>query len=186
MNAPAVKRMTIPDFLAWCERQERSRYELVDGEIVAMAPERRGAVTGEGAKSGARWPMRSASRRALRSLRRRRSASRSTCRPSMSPTYLVNCGERIAPEAMLAPCPRRHRRSPLVASSRTIDKSVKLAGYFKLDSLRHYLVVDLEHRTVLHYGRRGADEPILLRIVTEGAIRLDPPGLDLTLTEIFA
>jgi Uma2 family endonuclease len=184
MNAPAVKRMTIPDFLSWCERQERSRYELVAGEIVAMAPER-----AEHNRAKARiW-------RALADALERSDARCEAFVDGLGvavdsqtvyePDVLVNCGEPIAPDVMLAP-------SPVVIvevlspSSRTIDKSVKLAGYFKLDSLRHYLVVDLEHRTVLHYGRRGADEPILLRIVTEGAIRLDPPGLDLTLTEIFA
>src|SRR5213596_3594645 len=33
-------RMKVPEFLAWAEAQPRGRYELVDGEIVAMAPER--------------------------------------------------------------------------------------------------------------------------------------------------
>lgn len=44
------------------------------------------------------------------------------------------------------------------------------------------------HCMTIVTGRRGADAPILLRIVTGGAIRLDPPGLDfaLALTEIFA
>jgi Uma2 family endonuclease len=40
MDAPAVKRMTVPEFLAWAETQESGRYELIRGEIVAMAPER--------------------------------------------------------------------------------------------------------------------------------------------------
>ena len=40
MNAPAVKRMTVPEFLAWAETQDSGRYELVSGQIVAMAPER--------------------------------------------------------------------------------------------------------------------------------------------------
>src|SRR3984957_19054680 len=40
MNAPVTKRMTVPEFLAWAETQESGRYELIRGEIVAMAPER--------------------------------------------------------------------------------------------------------------------------------------------------
>jgi len=39
MNAPAIKRMTVQEFLAWAEIQEKGRYELVRGEIFAMAPE---------------------------------------------------------------------------------------------------------------------------------------------------
>jgi len=40
MNASAVKRMTVPEFLAWADTQEKGRHELVRGRIVAMAPER--------------------------------------------------------------------------------------------------------------------------------------------------
>jgi Uma2 family endonuclease len=38
MNAPVVPkaRMKVDEFLAWSERQPDDRYELVDGEIVAM------------------------------------------------------------------------------------------------------------------------------------------------------
>ena len=40
MNAPTIKRMTVPEFLAWAETQKSGRYELFRGQIVAMAPER--------------------------------------------------------------------------------------------------------------------------------------------------
>jgi Uma2 family endonuclease len=38
MNAPIVPkmRMKVDEFLAWSERQPDDRYELVDGEVVAM------------------------------------------------------------------------------------------------------------------------------------------------------
>ena len=38
MNAPALPkaRMNVEEFLAWSKRQPDDRYELVDGEIVAM------------------------------------------------------------------------------------------------------------------------------------------------------
>jgi Uma2 family endonuclease len=184
MNAPAVKRMTIPGFLAWSEGQERGRYELVGGEVVAMAPER-----AEHNRAKARiW-------RALADALERSGARCEAFVDGLGvavdahtvyePDVLVNCGEPIAPDVMLAPSPIVIVEA-LSPSSRTIDKSVKLAGYFKLESLRHYLVVDLEHHTVLHYGRQSVDAPILLRIVTEGVIQLDPPGLDLALSEIFA
>jgi Uma2 family endonuclease len=184
MNAPAVKRMAIADFLAWSERQERGRYELVDGEIVAMAPERAAHVE---AKASI-W----------QALARAIKHAGVPCKSYVDglgvaidaqtvyePDVLVNCGEPIPPDAMLAPAPIIVVEV-LSPSSRHIDKSVKLAGYFKLERLAHYLVVDLERRTVLHYRRPSVEEPILLRIVTEGVIRLDPPGLDLALSEIFA
>jgi Uma2 family endonuclease len=40
MTEPAIKRMTVPEFLAWAESREATHHELVHGEIVAMAPER--------------------------------------------------------------------------------------------------------------------------------------------------
>jgi Uma2 family endonuclease len=184
MNATTVAPLTIPAFLAWRERQERGRYELVDGEIVAMTFE-----------SAAHASAKAQTWRALAEAIGRRGARCEAfvgglgvaidARTVYLPDALVNEGGRIAPNAMLAPAPVVIVEV-LSPSSRHIDKSVKLVGYFRLASLVHYLVVDLDRRTVLHYRRQGADEPILLRIVTEGAIRLDPPGLDLALSEIFA
>jgi Uma2 family endonuclease len=185
MNATTVAEpLTIPAFLAWCERQERGRYELVDGEVVAMTSE---SAAHASAKAQV-W-------RALAEAIEQRAASCEAfigglgvavaARTVYVPDSLVNKGERISPDAMLAPTPVIIVEI-LSPSSRHIDTTVKLAGYFKLASLAHYLVVDLERHTVLHYRRQGADEPILLSIVTEGVIRLDPPGLDLALSEIFA
>ena len=34
------QRMKVPEFLAWAEAQPQGRYELVNGEVVVMAPER--------------------------------------------------------------------------------------------------------------------------------------------------
>ncbi len=40
MTAQSKPRMTVAEFLAWAAAQPRGRYELVQGEVVAMAPER--------------------------------------------------------------------------------------------------------------------------------------------------
>ena len=41
MSERARERMTSDEFIAWAmEQPETSHYELVDGEVVAMAPER--------------------------------------------------------------------------------------------------------------------------------------------------
>ena len=52
--------------------------------------------------------------------------------------------------------------------------------------MRHYLIVDPPRRLAVHHGRRGPDEPILTRIVREGALRFDPPGLVVELADCFA
>ena len=60
------------------------------------------------------------------------------------------------------------------------DTSAKLIGYFKLPSVRHYLVIDPEVRTVTHYARE--EMPVIL---TEGELRLDPPGLSLKVADLL-
>ena len=39
---PRQSRLTADAFIAWAGKQPRGRYELVGGEVVAMAPERAG------------------------------------------------------------------------------------------------------------------------------------------------
>ncbi|WP_159726691.1 Uma2 family endonuclease [Methylosinus sp. Ce-a6] len=183
MTEPARKLMTIPEFLAWSERQDEGRYELANGEIVAMAPER----AEHGRAKAQIW-------RALADAIARAGTPCEAFVDSLGvavdahtvyePDVLVNCGETIAPEAMLAPSPTIIVEV-LSPSSHTMDKSAKLAGYFRVASLAHYLIVDLGRRAVLHY-RRDAGATFLLEIVTEGSIRLDPPGLDLALKDFFA
>ena len=67
-------------------------------------------------------------------------------------------------------------------SSRGIDRSAKLAGYFSLPSVRHYLIVDTDKRTVLHH-RRDDEGRIEVRILPDGPLSLDPPGLELAIPE---
>ena len=62
--------------------------------------------------------------------------------------------------------------------------SLKLAGYFRLPSVAHYLIVDPTQPNVIHHSR-GTGDTIVTRIVTEGVIRLDPPGLELALNDVY-
>src|SRR5262245_54629268 len=43
------RRMTVAEFLDWASAQPRGRYELVRGEVVAMAPERQRHLLVKGA-----------------------------------------------------------------------------------------------------------------------------------------
>jgi Uma2 family endonuclease len=182
MNAPAIKRMTVPQFLAWAETQEKGRYELVRGEIVAMAPERAEHVR--------------AKQRAARLLEIAIARAGVGCEAfvdglaivvddetSYEPDVLVNCGERIADNTMVAPHPVI-AVEVLSPSTRNLDKAVKLADYFRVASLAHYLIVDLARRHVLHY-RRNPDGPIMVAIVKEGDIVFDPPGIIIALADLF-
>ena len=42
-------KMTVDEFLPWAEAQERGHYELLDGEVIAMSPERAGHWKAKGA-----------------------------------------------------------------------------------------------------------------------------------------
>jgi len=61
----------------------------------------------------------------------------------------------------------------------------KLAGYFRLPSVAHYLIIDPAKPLVLHHAR-GSGDTILTHVVTQGAIELDPPGFSLALESFYA
>lgn len=175
--------MTTVDFLAWCETREEGRYELYHGEIFALAPER---VEHGRAKAGI-W-------RALADALARAGAPCEAfvdclgvavdAHTVYQPDVLVDCGEKIATGSLLAPAPTIVVEV-ISPSSRKLDQSLKLTDYFRVPCLVHYLIVDLERRFVLHYRRQG-EAPITLAIVRDGSIRLDPPGLEIATSDIFA
>jgi Uma2 family endonuclease len=72
----------------------------------------------------------------------------------------------------------------LSPSTRHIDASAKLAGYFRLPSVRHYLIVDPDRPLVIHHAR-GEGDTIATRVVTTGTLRLDPPGIDLSIEDFY-
>jgi Uma2 family endonuclease len=174
MSNLALKRMTVPEFLAWAETQENPRYELIEGQPVAMAPERSEHVR--------------AKMRAANALEAAIGSAGLVCEAFVDgltvaidestgyvPDALVNCGEPVPRGSMLAPNPVIVVEV-LSPSTRGIDTTVKLAGYFRVPSLKHYLIVDLDRQHVVHY-RRQADGTVTVAVMTEGEIVFDPPGI---------
>ena len=72
----------------------------------------------------------------------------------------------------------------LSPSTKHVDAGTKLAGYFRVPSVVHYLIVDPDQPLVIHHARQ-ADDSILTHIVREGVIKLDPPGLELALVDVY-
>lgn len=179
----SAPRMTVEQFLAWLEdRPEGARYELVAGEVVAMAPERAAH-----ARLKARiW-------RALDDQIGAHGWSGEALPDGMTvkidehtayePDAVVHCGARLADDALLVPEPGIVVEV-LSPTTKAHDAGAKLADYFRLPSVRHYLLVRTERPTVIHH-RRGDDGSIATRIVTAGALALDPPGLTLDLARIY-
>jgi Uma2 family endonuclease len=175
--------MTVDQFLSWAMAQpDGPRYELVDGQVVAMAPER--AVH---ARRKARiW-------RALTDAVDGAGLPCEALPDGMTvkidehtayvPDTIVHCGEALPDDTVIVPGPVIVVEV-LSPSTATRDTGAKLADYFRLPSLRHYLIVRTDRPTVIHH-RRGDGELIETRIVTSGAIDLDPPGITLTLAQIY-
>lgn len=100
------------------------------------------------------------------------------------PDALVYCGEKLPPASLEVPNPVI-LVEVLSQSTRRVDVSRKLAGYFQLPSVLHYLVVDPSQPVIVHHAR-GSDGAIVTRIVTEGSITLDPPGIELRVSDIYS
>jgi Uma2 family endonuclease len=91
------------------------------------------------------------------------------------PDVVVRCGKRPDPNALWIGDPVI-LVEVLSPSTKGIDKSRKFAAYMELPSVRHYLIVDVDKRTVIHH-RRDESGAMTTRIVGDVPIPLDPPGI---------
>ena len=182
MTLPRPLRMTADEFLAWAMEQE-GRYELASGEVVAMAPERAAHAR---VKFGAA--------RTLRDAVREHGLPCEVFTDGMAvrvdegtvyePDASLRCGTPLDGDAV-------EFSDPVVVvevlspSTRARDAGAKLADYFRLPSVRHYLILRTDTRSAIHHAR-GEDGVITTAIVTEGALRLDRPGIAISLGDVFA
>jgi Uma2 family endonuclease len=167
-------------FRRWCDAQPKGRYERVDGRIVAMAPERGAHLRVKGA--------------VYRALHRAVAAAGVPCQAlpdgatietgdnDYEPDAIVNCGAPMPDDAVAAPNPVIivEVLSPGTAST---DTGGKLADYFRVPSVVHYLIIHPTRRTVTHHRRAGA--AIDTQIIVNGPITMDPPGIVITAEEIY-
>jgi Uma2 family endonuclease len=171
MENPRQHKMGRDEFRQWAEQQEGARYERVNGEPVAMAPER--AIH---ARLKARvW-------QALDRTLRDHAGDCEALPDGMTvevdadtdyePDAVVNCGPPIPDDAI----------SP---GTKGVDTGAKLDGYFRVPSIVHYLIVLTARRGVIHH-RRAPDGGIDTRILSSGKIELDPPGIAIDIDEIYA
>ena len=56
---------------------------------------------------------------------------------------------------------------------------------FRVPDVQHYLIVDPDQRLVIHH-ERGEGTVVTTRIMHEGSIRLDPPGIELAIVDFYA
>jgi Uma2 family endonuclease len=99
------------------------------------------------------------------------------------PDALVRCGPRLPDDTI-------EITDPVIVvevvspSSRRIDAGAKLADYFRIPSVRHYLIMRTDIRTVIHHGC-DAQGQIHTRLLREGSLDLDPPGITVEIEGMF-
>jgi Uma2 family endonuclease len=175
--------MTADEFIAWAMEQPSGRYELAAGEVVAMAPER---AAHNRAKGDVYMALRTAV--AARGLRcdvfTDGMVLRIDDRTVYEPDVSLRCGPRLGDGSteFADPVVVVEVLSP---PTRAQDSGAKFADYFRLPSLRHYLILRTDTRTAIHH-RRDAAGAILSTVLREGTLPLDPPGVTLDVAALFA
>jgi Uma2 family endonuclease len=182
MSTLAAKRMTADEFLAWAEGLE-GRWELHNGVPYRMSPERTG-----------HFEVKLAVQMAL--LRAIKNAGLSchvlgdgvSLRISRhvlyEPDALVYCGPKLPSKAL-------ELSNPVILvevaspSTRKFDDTVKRDDYLSLASLHHYLLIDPDGPPVVHYSRQATGTP-RREEVHGGRLALAPPGIELSVAELFA
>jgi Uma2 family endonuclease len=170
--------MNADEFITWAmDQPEGKHYELAGGEVIAMAPER---------VSHARAKLH-ITRRLITAI----DSAGVDCEAFVDglavvvdsstvyePDALVRCGANLKGATVRISDPVIVVEV-LSRSTRGRDSGAKLADYFRLPSVHHYLIVRAEDRVIIHHAR-AVDGSILTRILHEGPILLDPPGITLT------
>lgn len=186
MGQPIAKvpvMLSRTEYRRWAEAQPRGRFERVAGEVVAVAPERIAHVRVKA--------------RAWQTLDRAIRAAGLPCEAladgvtvevgddtDYEPDAVVNCGEPIADDEVAA-------SNPVIVvevlspSTQSVDTGAKLTDYFEVPSIRHYLIVRADRRAVTHHRRRD-DGGIETRLIAEGKIAFDPPGIEIRVEDLYA
>ena len=177
----STPRMTVAEFLVWAEAQPDGRYELVDGVVVAMAPERIRHNRAKGAVYDA--------------LRAGIAHAQIPCEVFMDglgvsvddgyfriPDATVQCGVDADPDSLFV--------KPIIVveiispSSQKSDTGIKFVEYLSRPGVRHYLIIDPELRFAIHHARDEMGD-IHTRIVRSGPITFTPPGFSITCEDLF-
>jgi Uma2 family endonuclease len=175
-------RMSREAYRNWAEAQPKGRFERIEGIVVAMAPERAG-------HNDLKMQVWLALRQAV-------AAAGLPCHvygdgmtiqvddSDFEPDVVLHCGEKLPSDAIAVP-------EPLVVvevlspSTRGGDLTRKLVAYFQVPSGQHYLVFWPDRPQVVHHRRREDGPGVETQMLTEGVIKLDPPGISITLAEVY-
>lgn len=182
MTIQPKHRMTVAEFVPWVGRQGGGRFELVRGTVVAMAPER------------ARHNLvKLAVARSLQDAVRRSGVACTVFTDGMTvkiddetarePDAAIQCGSVVDLDSIVIDQPVLVVEVVSPSSERE-DTGSKLADYFSVPTIVHYLIIDPVRPTVVHH-KRGEGGDIRTTIHSGGYIRLDLPGLEVALLDLI-
>jgi Uma2 family endonuclease len=181
-SAAPKPRMTVEEYLDWSRSlPDTENYELVDGVPVAMA----GDSLRHNLVKGALY----------RALQDTVAAAGLPCTVftdgvnvkidtwnARIPDCSVQCGPLGDLDSMLVePVIAAEVTSP---SSDRDDSGEKLARYFAVPSIQHYLIVRAEQGVIVHH-RRGEGAEIRTSLIRDGLLTLDPPGLSFDVAHVL-
>lgn len=192
------REMTFEEFLAWAETvpKEAGRFELWDGRVIS----KRGPAGSMNAERSQHWEFKFELAVAFRVAIL--AAGIEAHVAVEGPTVLLPSGRGVEPDVLVYLGPKVPRGALVVPepvivcevlspSTAKHDMSAKLEGYFELASIQHYLIADPDRPMLIVHSRQpgsGADATFTTRLVSDPAetLRLDPPGLSVSLTDVLA
>lgn len=181
MAEPAIKQMTLEEFLAW-EDGTDARYELVAGFPVAMAP----PLEGHGilvARLVRRLENALASRRPCHA-----QTEAGILHPDRADTFFVaDAGVTCAPYDIR----RQHMQDPILLieilspGTERHDRRVKMPAYQRIASVQEILLVDSEGRYAALHRRQGDQWIIQISSGAAGTITLASVGIEISMSELY-
>lgn len=189
MTAIPKHRMTADEFLAWSSAlpREAGKFELINGEVIVVRPQGQ-------SERAAHWEAKGALYSALKAaidqagLKCHAVTDGASVRVSedkvVEPDALVYCGDRVPRDSLKVPEPIIvvEVLSPTTPSH---ILTTKLEYYLHHPTIRHYLFVDTEAPRVIHHDKVEGDRWLTRIVPAPVTLRLDPPGLDVDLAELF-
>jgi Uma2 family endonuclease len=182
MNAPLRTLMTVEQFHAWLDAREATlpydepKWELFEGVPEMQAQEQ--------------WLHGRLKYQIMRAIEAALLTSGSPYQAAIDSLGVVMGKSAYVPEVVVFPKDRirdEDRAAPdpvlvvevLSPSSRAKDLREKSVGYGRVPTIAHYLAVDPEGGWVHHFKRQGKVLSAGMMPLTEGEVRLDPPGITL-------
>jgi Uma2 family endonuclease len=176
MNEPALRRMSVDEFLLWDDGSSQ-RYELVDGHPVAMAPTREahGVMTlnaGAEIRQRLKLPCRAVAEAGIAI--------------DDANLYIADVAVTCSP-----PSPQGMLQAPVLVvevlspSTRGFDLGIKADAYSTLPSVREIWLIDSERRWVRLWWREGERWIVSLPIQGQGTFASQVLGDEITLDGLY-